>query len=187
MCIVTILVGRIIGFTCFVIPMFPSKPFPFEQRNLCTDVRHHSGLYHSFHWRSIASPSCVWCQHLFALSQAPRTGKFKSSGEKAADFSSSCIPTKTGQAYPCGGLHKVLFAVRQTYFRISGTCFGTVSRFFLFCCLVRPGNALQDLFQRQFWNVHATSSWASRPEASARRTNLKLRTPKRMYGTPLLV
>jgi hypothetical protein len=24
----------------------------------------------------------------------------------------------------------VLFAVRQTYFRISGTCFGTVSRFF---------------------------------------------------------
>ena len=43
--------------------------------------------------------------------------------------------------------------------------------FFLFCCLVRPDNALQDLFQRQFWNVHGTSSWTSRPEASASHTS----------------
>jgi len=83
----------------------------------------HSGLYQSFHRRSIASPSCVWCQHLFALSQAARTGKFKSSGEKAGDCSCSCIPTKAGQAYPCGGLHKVLFAVTHTYFTICVTCF----------------------------------------------------------------
>ena len=94
----TILVGKIFGFICIVIPVFPSQPFPFEQPNLYRDVRSSIGLYQSFHWCSIASPCCVWCQYLFALSQAPITGKFKSSGEKAADWSSSCIPSNTGQA-----------------------------------------------------------------------------------------
>ena len=39
MCIVTILVGRILGFALFVIPMYPSQPFPFEQPSLYRDVR----------------------------------------------------------------------------------------------------------------------------------------------------
>ena len=39
MCIVTILVGKILGFALFVIPMYPSQPFPFEQPSLYRDVR----------------------------------------------------------------------------------------------------------------------------------------------------
>ena len=37
--ILFILVGRILGLACFITPMFPSQPFPFENPNLYRDVR----------------------------------------------------------------------------------------------------------------------------------------------------
>ena len=37
--ILLILVGRILGLACFITPMFPSQPFPFENPNLYRDVR----------------------------------------------------------------------------------------------------------------------------------------------------
>ena len=147
----------------------------------------HSGLYQSFYRRSIASPSCVWCQHLFALSKAARTGKSQSSGEKAGDCSCSCIPTKAGQAYPCGGLHKVLFAVTHTYFTICVTCFGTISRFFfvLLPCLSRQcltGFIPEAVLKR------SRDKFLNFPTRSQRKSYItNLRTPKSRYGTPLLV
>ena len=37
--ILLMLVGRILGLACFITPMFPSQPFPFENPNLYRDVR----------------------------------------------------------------------------------------------------------------------------------------------------